>query len=246
MPPILAITIHPTTYNDATAAILAWAGRRESRSVCLANVHVVMEAYDDPVYRTAVNGADLVAPDGMPLVWVLRRMGHCLKDRVYGPTLTLRVLEAAARQGLPVGFYGASPSVLAALIENVQREFSGLCVAYSHSPPFREPTPEEDDATVRDINSSGARILFVGLGCPKQELWMHKHKGRVQSVMLGVGAAFDFHAGATPQAPPWMQSRGMEWLFRLCMEPRRLWKRYLRHNPRFAIFCILELLRMKK
>lgn len=246
MPSILDTTIHPTTYHDATAAILAWAGRGESRSVCLANVHVVMEAYDDPAYRDAVNGADLVAPDGMPLVWVLRRMGHGLGDRVYGPTLTLRVLEAAAMQGLPVGFYGAAPHVLAALIENVQREFPGLCVAYSHSPPFREPTPEEDDAAVQDINVSGARILFVGLGCPKQELWMLKHKGRVQCVMLGVGAAFDFHAGATPQAPSWMQDRGLEWLFRLCMEPRRLWKRYLRHNPRFAIFCILELLGLKK
>jgi N-acetylglucosaminyldiphosphoundecaprenol N-acetyl-beta-D-mannosaminyltransferase len=120
---ILSTTIHPTTYHDATAAILAWAGRGESRTVCLANVHVVMEAYDDPVYRAAVNGADLVAPDGMPLVWVLRRMGHSLKDRVYGPTLTLRVLEAAARQGLPVGFYGAVPEVLAALIANVRQQY---------------------------------------------------------------------------------------------------------------------------
>ena len=247
MPPtILGTTVQPTTYHDATTLILGWAAMGESRTVCLANVHMVMEAYDDPVYQAAVNGADLVAPDGMPLVWVLRQMGHDLKDRVYGPTLTLRVLEAAARQGLTVGFYGASPDVLATLIAKVRQRFPGLCVAYSCSPPFREPTLEEDEAAVLNINASGARILFVGLGCPKQERWLHNHKGRVRAVMLGVGAAFDFHTGAIPQAPSWMQDRGLEWLFRFCMEPRRLWKRYLRHNPRFAIFSTLQLLGLKK
>lgn len=245
-PTILGTAIHPTTYHDATALILGWAARAESRTVCLANVHMVMEAYDDPAYQALVNGADLVAPDGMPLVWILRRLGHDLKDRIYGPTLMLRVLEAAAGQGVPVGFYGASPDVLDALIANMRQKFPGLCVAYSCSPPFREQTLDEDNAVVRDINSSGTRILFVGLGCPKQERWMHEHRGRVRAVMLGVGAAFDFHAGTTPQAPSWMQSRGLEWLFRLCVEPRRLWKRYLLHNPRFVILSILELLGLGK
>lgn len=243
---ILGTTIHPTTCHDATAAILAWAGRAESRTVCLANVHVVMEGCDDPAYQAAVNGADLVAPDGMPLVWILRRSGHDLKDRVYGPTLMLRVLEAAAGQGVPVGFHGASPDVLTALTANMRRRFPSLDIAYSCSPPFRKPTLEEDEAHVRDINASDARILFVGLGCPKQERWMQGHRGRVRAVMLGVGAAFDFHAGAIRQAPAWMQSRGLEWLFRLCVEPRRLWKRYLLHNPRFVILSILELLGLGK
>jgi len=247
MPPtILGTTIHPTTYHDTTALILGWAAGAESRTVCLANVHLIMEAYDDPAYQAAVNSTDLIAPDGMPLVWVLRQMGHDLKDRVYGPTLTLRVLEAAARQGVPVGFYGASPYVLDALIAHMRQKFPGLCVAYSCSPPFRELTLDEDNAVVRDINASGTRILFVGLGCPKQERWMDRRKGRVRAVMLGVGAAFDFHAGAIPQAPAWMQDRGLEWLFRFCIEPRRLWKRYLKHNPRFAIFSTLQLLRQKK
>ncbi|ACU89117.1 WecB/TagA/CpsF family glycosyltransferase [Desulfomicrobium baculatum] len=245
-PTILGTIIHPTTYRDATALILGWAVRAESRSVCLANVHMVMEAYDDPAYEAEVNGADLAAPDGMPIVWILKLLGHDVKDRVYGPTLTLRVLEAAAMQEVPVGFYGASSDVLAALIVNVRQKFPGLCVTYSCSPPFREPTSDEDEATVRDINASGARILFVGLGCPKQERWMHQHKGRVQAVMLGVGAAFDFHAGAIPQAPSWMRDRGLEWLFRLCVEPRRLWKRHLLHNPRFVILSILELLGLGK
>ena len=245
-PNILGTTIHPTTYHDATALILGWAAGAESRTVCLANVHMVMEAYDDPAYQAAVNGADLVAPDGMPLIWILRLLGHDMEGRVYGPTLMLRVLEAAARQGVPVGFYGASPDVLDALIANMRQKFPGLCVAYSCSPPFREQTVDEDNAVVGNINASGARILFVGLGCPKQERWMDRHKGRVRAVMLGVGAAFDFHAGAIPQAPAWMQERGLEWLFRFCIEPRRLWKRYLRHNPRFAIFSTLQLLRLKK
>jgi N-acetylglucosaminyldiphosphoundecaprenol N-acetyl-beta-D-mannosaminyltransferase len=245
-PTILSTTLHPTTYHDATTLIFGWAARGESRTVCLANVHMVMEAYDDVAYQAVVNGADLVAPDGMPLVWVLRQMGHDLKDRVYGPTLTLRVLEAAAMQEVPVGFYGASSDVLAVLIGKIRQRFPGLEIAYSCSPPFRDLTQNEDEAVVRDINASGARILLVGLGCPKQERWMHQHKGRVQAVMLGVGAAFDFHAGAIPQAPSWMQDRGLEWLFRFCMEPRRLWRRYLRHNPRFAFFSTLQLMGLKK
>jgi len=245
-PTILSTTIHPTSYHDATALILDWAARAESRTVCLANVHMVMEAYDDVAYQAVVNGADLVAPDGMPLVWVLNWLGHDLKDRVYGPILTLRVLEAAAMQEVPVGFYGASSDVLAVLIGKIRRRFPGLEIAYSCSPPFRDLTQNEDEAVVRGINASGARILLVGLGCPKQERWMHQHKGRVQAVMLGVGAAFDFHAGAIPQAPSWMQNRGLEWLFRFCMEPRRLWRRYLRHNPRFAFFSTLQLMGLKK
>ncbi|UTF51316.1 WecB/TagA/CpsF family glycosyltransferase [Desulfomicrobium sp. ZS1] len=245
-PNILGTTIHPTTYHYTTALILGWAARAESRTVCLANVHVVMEAFDDPAYQAAVNIADLVAPDGMPLVWILKLLGHDVKDRVYGPTLTLRVLEAAAMQEVPVGFYGASAEVLAAMITTFRRRFPGLDIVYACSPPFRNQTRDEDEAVVRDINASGARILFVGLGCPKQERWMHQHKGRVQAVMLGVGAAFDFHAGAIPQAPSWMQERGLEWLFRLCVEPRRLWKRHLLHNPRFVILSILELLGLGK
>lgn len=209
----------------------------------MANVHMVMEAYDDPAFRRVVNGADLVTPDGMPLVWFLRRLGHPLKDRVYGPTLTLWVLEAAAREGVPVGFFGASPDVLETLIQNVRLKYPAVRVSYHFSPPFREPTPEEDEETVRAIQESGAGILFVGLGCPKQERWMAAHRGRISAVMLGVGAAFDFHAGRVKQAPAWMQQRGMEWLFRLMTEPRRLWKRYLKHNPRFAALAAWQLLR---
>ena len=211
----------------------------------MANVHMIMEAHDDASFRVLVNRSDLVTPDGMPLVWMLRLMGHRLKDRVYGPTLTLWVLEAAVRRGVPVGFFGGAPDVLEALVHNMGQRFPGLNIVYRHSPPFRDFTREEDEQAARDINASGARIVFVGLGCPKQERWMAAQRGRVRAVMIGVGAAFDFHAGTLRQAPRWMQDRGLEWLFRLGVEPRRLWGRYLKNNPRFVFYSILQLLRLK-
>ncbi|MEO7986727.1 MAG: WecB/TagA/CpsF family glycosyltransferase, partial [Gemmatimonadales bacterium] len=196
--------------------------------------HVTMEAYDSAEFGAIVNGADLVTPDGMPLVWALRLFGVAGATRVYGPTLTGHVLERAAAEGVAVGFYGATPEVLRRMLDACQRRFPRLRVAYAHAPPFRQLTAAEDMAVVGELNGSGARILFVGLGCPKQEQWMASHKGSVKATMLGVGAAFDFLAGSKPQAPMWMQRAGLEWLFRLGTEPRRLWRRYAYHNPRFV------------
>jgi len=238
--------VDATNYEDATRRVLAWARRAESRYVCVANVHMTMEAYDAPDFRRIVNAADLVTPDGMPLVWMLRRLGVPGQDRVAGPELLPRICEAAAREGVPVGFYGGKPEVLDGLTKRLKTRFPGLQVAYAYSPPFRPLTPEEDERVVEEINASGARILFVGLGCPKQERWMAAHKGKVQAVMLGVGAAFDFHAGRMPLAPKWMQRAGLEWLFRLLTEPRRLWRRYVRHNPRFVILALIQLLGLRK
>ncbi len=231
---ILGTRTDATSYSDAATRVLAWANTPESRYVCASNVHVTMEAYDSAEYRAIVNGADLVTPDGMPLVWALWLFGVAEATRVYGPTLTVHVLERAATAGVPVGFYGATLEVLTRMLDACRRRFAGLRVAYAHSPPFRELTAEEDAEVVREINRSGARILFVGLGCPKQERWMGSHKGRVKAVMLGVGVAFDFLAGVKPQAPVWLQRAGLEWLFRLATEPRRLWRRYAYHNPRFV------------
>jgi N-acetylglucosaminyldiphosphoundecaprenol N-acetyl-beta-D-mannosaminyltransferase len=204
-----------------------------------------MEAHDSPEFRDVMNGADLVTSDGMPLVWLLRLLGVREATRVYGPDLTPAVLEAAADAGIPVGFYGGSPAVLAELVRRVTGRYRGLTVAYAESPPFRPATAEEDARTTRAISDSGARILFVGLNTPKQDRWMQAHRGRVPAVMLGVGAAFDFLAGSKPQAPRWMQRSGLEWTFRLATEPRRLWRRYLRHNPRFAVLAFTELLRSR-
>jgi N-acetylglucosaminyldiphosphoundecaprenol N-acetyl-beta-D-mannosaminyltransferase len=243
---ILGMRVDVTSYPAAQEQIMNWARAGQSGYVCVANVHMTMEAYDQPDFRVMVNAADLVVPDGVPLVWMMRRLGFPQQERVYGPDLTLRILEAAAQEGIPVGFYGSTPQTLERLLENLRRRFPALQVAYRCSPPFRPLTPEEDETVVREINASGTRVLFVGLGCPKQERWMAAHKGRVQAVMMGVGAAFDFLAALKPQAPRWMQRAGLEWLFRLLSEPRRLWRRYFYHNPRFAALALSQLLRERR
>jgi N-acetylglucosaminyldiphosphoundecaprenol N-acetyl-beta-D-mannosaminyltransferase len=174
-------------------------------------------------------------------VWGLRRLGVQAPTRVYGPDLTPLVLAQAERDGIPVGFYGGTPEVLKALLAEVARRWPRLEISYAWSPPFRELTPEEDEEVVRAVNASGTRILLVGLGCPRQETWMAQHRDRVAAVMVGVGAAFDFLAGTKKQAPPVMQRAGLEWGFRLAMEPKRLWRRYLRQNPRFALLFARQL-----
>lgn len=235
-----------TTYERATEVIIRSAKNGSGGYVCVGTVHMVMEAFDDPTLREAVNAANLVTPDGMPLVWGLRLMGINDAERVYGPTFAPIICQRAADLGLPVGFYGGTDEVLGKMIDRLKHQIPALKVAYSFSPPFRPLTPDEDAEVVNGINRSDARILFVGLGCPKQERWMAEHKGRVKAVMVGVGAAFDFIAGAKAQAPKWMQNMGLEWLFRLTSEPKRLWMRYLYHNPRFIYHFGLQLLRLKK
>jgi N-acetylglucosaminyldiphosphoundecaprenol N-acetyl-beta-D-mannosaminyltransferase len=239
---ILGVRVNPVSYAAVLKQALGWTNTAESRYVCAANVHMLMEAHDSPDYMTVVNSADIVTPDGMPLVWMMRLKGQGDQQRVYGPTLMLHVLASAARENIPIGFYGSAPDVLKLLVERMRARYEGLNIVYWYSPPFRAMTLEEDARKIREINQSGARILFVGLGCPKQEIWMSEHRGKIQAVMLGVGAAFDFHAGVRSQAPPWMQKIGMEWIFRFANEPRRLWRRYLYHNPRFIILAIADLL----
>lgn len=243
---ILGINISPTSYKQTCGTIVQWQENCESRMVCFANVHMVMTAYDNPGYKRIINDADLVTPDGMPLVWTLRRKGYPHQERVYGPTLTQKLLERLKDSGIPVGFLGSTPEVLGKLKDAVQTQYPGTNVVYSFSPPFRELTEEEDEELVNAINESGARILFVGLGCPKQEVWMHAHRGKVKAVMLGVGAAFDFIAGVKSQAPLWIQRLGMEWFYRLVTEPKRLWRRYFYNNPRFVVLVFRQLLRMKR
>jgi N-acetylglucosaminyldiphosphoundecaprenol N-acetyl-beta-D-mannosaminyltransferase len=242
---ILGMRVSSTSYSHASGAIRGWAQQGASKYVCIAPVSSVMEAYDSPDFLRVMNQADLVTPDGMPVVWALRLLGHKSASRVYGPDLTPILLDMAAQQGIVVGFYGGAPEVLSRLLEVVAQRFPKLQVAYSFSPPFRPLTREEDEREIAAINASGVRIIFVGLGAPKQDYWMATHKDRVQSVMVGVGAAFDFLAGAKPQAPRWMMPLGLEWIFRLATEPRRLWKRYLKHNPRYVVLVILQLLGWK-
>lgn len=244
--PLIGSCIHAISYQDANEKILNWVLINQSRYVCAANVHMIMEAWDDPGFKEIINNADMVTPDGMPLVWMLRLKGSKDQQRVYGPTLMLRVLDMAARENIPVGFYGGRPEVLEVLIHKMLMRYPGLSVVYSYSPPFRELTSDEDIEIISCIKDTGVKILFVGLGCPKQERWMALHLNRFSAVMIGVGAAFDFHAGVVKQAPGWMQKAGLEWLFRFLQEPGRLWKRYLIQNPRFVVLAFADLLSILK
>jgi N-acetylglucosaminyldiphosphoundecaprenol N-acetyl-beta-D-mannosaminyltransferase len=172
----------------------------------------------------------------------LRSLGVRDATQVRGTDLTTHVVERAAREGIPIGLYGGTPDLLETFVRILERRYPGVRVVCQIAPPFRPLTPEEDKTVTKEIRSSGARILFVGIGCPRQERWMEAHKDRIPAVMLGVGAAFDFHTGRVRQAPAWMQVAGLEWLFRLLMDPKRLWKRYAKHNPRFVVLFLLELL----
>src|SRR5690606_10474864 len=240
---ILGTRVDGTNYAGAVATITRWAQEGQSRYVCVSTVHMEMEGHDDPAYREIVNAADLVTSDGMPLVWGLRLLGVRQARRVYGPDLTPLVCERAAAEGIPVGFYGSSPEVLEAMTANLREAYPSLDIAIKVSPPFRELTPEEVEGEIEALRASGARIIFVGLGCPKQERWMHARRGQVDAVLIGVGAAFDYVGKTKAQAPRFMQAHGLEWLFRLVTEPRRLWRRYLYHNPRFVALFAAQLVR---
>jgi N-acetylglucosaminyldiphosphoundecaprenol N-acetyl-beta-D-mannosaminyltransferase len=242
---ILGVRVDATDYARCVRQILRWAAQEHSRYICFGTVSAIMGGYDSRDYREALDRAALVTSDGMPLVWLLRWLGVPGATRVYGPDLMPLALEAAASAGIAVGFYGGTETTLARLLARVRARFPNVNVAYANSPPFRPLTAQEDAHVVDEIARSGTRILFVGLGSPKQDFWMHAHAGRIHAVMLGVGAAFDFLAGTKPQAPRWMQRSGLEWLFRLAVEPKRLWRRYLQLNPRFVVLALGQLLRTR-
>jgi N-acetylglucosaminyldiphosphoundecaprenol N-acetyl-beta-D-mannosaminyltransferase len=205
-----------------------------------------MEAYDSAAFRQVVNEADLVTPDGRPLVWVLKSLGVKGPSQVRGTDFMMHLVEQAAHESVPIGLFGGTPELLETLVRILRARYPKIRVVCQIAPPFRSLTPEEDEAVTSEIAGSGARILFVGIGCPKQERWMAAHEGRIPAVMLGVGAAFDFHTGRVRQAPRWMQVAGLEWAFRLLVNPRRLWKRYVKHNPRFMWFFLMQLLGLRR
>jgi N-acetylglucosaminyldiphosphoundecaprenol N-acetyl-beta-D-mannosaminyltransferase len=243
---VLGMRVDATSYEDASRRVVRWACEGRSGYVCVATVHMTMEAFDSAAFRQVVNGADLVTPDGRPLVWALRSLGVRGASQVRGTDLTTHVVERAARENVPIGLYGGTPESLEVLVRVLRKRYPGVRVVCQIAPPFRPLRPEEDEAVTREIVASGARILFVGIGCPKQERWMVAHKGRIPAVMLGVGAAFDFHTGRVRQAPHWMQVAGLEWVFRLLMDPRRLWRRYAKNNPRFVALFLMQLLGLRR
>jgi N-acetylglucosaminyldiphosphoundecaprenol N-acetyl-beta-D-mannosaminyltransferase len=238
---VVGMRVDATSYRDAARQVSEWTWETVGRYVCVANVHMAMAAHDDRGFRGLVNRSSLVTPDGMPLVWMLRCLGVPRQKRVYGPNLMLYVCETAERERIPIGLYGGTQSSLQELQRFLLQRFPRLQVTYAFAPPFRTLTEEEDVRVVKSIVESGAKILFVGLGCPKQERWMAAHKERLPLVQLGVGAAFDFHSGRIRQAPNWVQNMGLEWFFRLAMEPKRLFKRYAIQNPRFVVLAALQL-----
>jgi N-acetylglucosaminyldiphosphoundecaprenol N-acetyl-beta-D-mannosaminyltransferase len=242
---ILGAQVHRTSYTEACDRIQTWTIAQKSCYVIAANVHVVMTAYWNSSYRQVVNNAALVTPDGMPLVLALRWLGHPQATRVYGPDLMLSCCQRAAQEQVPIYLYGGTDLMLQKLQQNLRSQFPHLIIAGAHAPPFRELTPAEESQDIEHINTSGAKVVFVALGCPKQELWMARQQGQLQAVMIGVGAAFAFHSGEVNQAPRWMMAAGLEWLYRFAVEPKRLWKRYLINNPAFILLFGVQLLRQK-
>jgi N-acetylglucosaminyldiphosphoundecaprenol N-acetyl-beta-D-mannosaminyltransferase len=233
---VLGIPLALTDYERTLDWIDAMVELRGRGYVCVAAVHTVMVCQEDPELREAVLAADLVVPDGQPLVWAMNALGHHLPTRVYGPELMQRACERAASTGQRMYLYGGrNQGALVQLALNLRRRFEGLKIVGGYSPPFRDLSAEEEDAIAAEINKSGADVVWVGIGVPKQEKWMARMRERLDvPVLVGVGAAFDFHAGLVPQAPDWMQRLGLEWAYRLAQEPRRLWRRYARYNPRFV------------
>jgi N-acetylglucosaminyldiphosphoundecaprenol N-acetyl-beta-D-mannosaminyltransferase len=237
----LAITDYERTLRWVDAAVAA----RQRGYVCVAAVHTVMACQEDTELRAAVLAADFTVPDGQPLVWALKALGHGLPDRVYGPELMERACVRAARSGLRFYLYGGrNQGALVELARLLRLRHPGLKIVGGHCPPFRPLSEAEDDAVADEINRSRADVVWVGIGVPKQEKWMARMRERLDApVLIGVGAAFDFHAGLIPQAPDALQRVGLEWAFRLIQEPRRLWRRYLRYNPRFVVGFTRQYLR---
>jgi len=234
--PLLGIPLALTDYEETLDWMDATIGRHGRGYVCVAAVHTVMVCQEDEELRDAVVGADFTVPDGQQLVWAMNALGHDLSHRVYGPDLMERACERAARTGVRMYLYGGrNQGALVQLALNLRQRYPGLQIVGGYAPPFREPTEEEEATVADEINRSRADIVWVGIGVPKQEKWMARMRPRLEApVLVGVGAAFDFHAGLVPQAPQWMQRLGLEWAFRLFQEPRRLWRRYARYNPLFV------------
>jgi len=257
---VVGVNISATSYTEVVDVCARWIEERAEwqrqggsspasslgdgpppRYITVTSVHGIVTAREEPKLRQILNAADIATPDGMPVVWALRSFGQRDQARVYGPTLTAHLCEDAAARGHRIFLYGAREDTLQLLEQRLTQKFPGLKIAGHHAPPFRPLTPEEDAAVIQQIRESNADLIFVGISTPKQEYWMWDHRQAFPgSIMIGVGAAFDFHAGTLRQAPSWMQSHGLEWLFRLTAEPARLWKRYLLVTPRFLPFWALQ------
>jgi N-acetylglucosaminyldiphosphoundecaprenol N-acetyl-beta-D-mannosaminyltransferase len=244
---ILGVGVSAINLDMAIKSIDNWIQKQESHYICVRDVHGVMESQRDREICHIHNHAGLVTPDGMPLVWLCRLKGHAYVERVYGPDLMLALCEHSLHKGYRHYFYGGVEGVPELLAQRLRQRFPGLQIVGTISPPFQPLTEEEDIEIVKEINQQSPHVIWVGLSTPKQEYWMASHIGKINApVFIGVGAAFDFLAGIKKQAPRWMQRSGLEWLFRLGMEPGRLWRRYLINAPIFIVFVLLQSLGLRK
>ncbi|HUR98349.1 MAG TPA: WecB/TagA/CpsF family glycosyltransferase [Pyrinomonadaceae bacterium] len=241
--PVLKLRVDLCDYESTIGRILELGREGVGGYVCVANVHVAIEAENDPRFAELVNDADLVLPDGTPLVWMQRLQGNEDATQVRGPSLMPMLIKRAEAEKLSVGFLGGRPEVLERILARATMESTGLNIGYKNSPPFRDLTEEDNAEIANAINSAAVQILFVGLGCPKQERWMAANRQRINAVMIGVGAAFDLYAGNIREAPSVVSKLGLEWMFRLIQEPRRLFSRYLLVNPRFVWLATRQLMR---
>ena len=238
---IVSSPVSALPFENQIDVIAGWAKQKVSKFVCVANVHMLMEAHWNQDFRAVLEKADLVTPDGMPLVWLMRAFGFKEQDRVAGLDILLAVCRRAESDGQSVFFVGSTEDVLEKIRVRLSEDFPNLKVAGTMSPPFRTLTSAEDEALVREINESGAEIVFVAFGCPKQESWMAQHRDRISAVMVGLGAVFPLYAGLHHRAPLWIRESGLEWLYRLFQEPRRLWKRYGTTIPPFLWLATKQL-----
>lgn len=244
---ILGVNVHAVDYDFAVATIVSAAERKYPCSVSALAVHGVMTGFMDPVHARRLNGMELVVPDGQPVRWALLWLyKKRLPDRVYGPNLTLRVAEAFAERGLSIYLYGSKQEVLSKFAQNLTERFPDLKIAGMEPSKFRRLTEHERTELAERIKASGASAVFLGLGCPRQEIWAYEYRNLLNIPILAVGAAFDFHAGTLPQAPKTMQNFGLEWLFRLIQEPKRLWRRYVILNPLYLWNIFLQYLGLRK
>jgi N-acetylglucosaminyldiphosphoundecaprenol N-acetyl-beta-D-mannosaminyltransferase len=244
---ILGVRVSALNMAQALSIIDEWIARRQRHYVCVSGVHGLMESQRDEGLRRIHNGAGLVTPDGMPLVWLSRLHGRGHVERVYGPDLMLALCEHSLSKGYKHFFYGGGEGVPERLANSLRRSFPGLRVVGDYSPPFRPLSGAEEEQIVEAINEADPDVVWVGLSTPKQERWMAEHLGRLAApVLIGVGAAFDFHSGLKKQAPRWMQRSGLEWLFRLATEPRRLGRRYLANNPLFVLLVLQQAFGLKR
>lgn len=243
---VIGMDVDVVNIETSLTNIEALARTNQGAYVCVSNVHMCMEVFDRDDFELIVNNADLVIPDGRPISWAQKLLGSKNAEQVRGQDIMNELCRLSGEKKLNIGLYGgSSDTLLEQVISKLKQSYPDINISFNYSPPFRPLTQSEDEEIISNINEAEVNVLFVGIGCPKQEAWMAEHKDKVNCVMLGVGAAYDFISGDKNHAPKWMQKLGFEWIFRLCSEPTRLWKRYLKQNPRFIYHFSKQLIKHK-